>query len=132
MVKRSVDFKGIERPVTEYFHRLVYYNGTYFEWGNREQGYHFGQSPASPECPITWEDEPAGTSSCSKEVIEEFSREYRAKYGRYNLILNNCHHFANRVAIILTQEDCKIGHDKWSSFADDFWNLTGWLYGFMF
>ena len=119
--KRSAD--APEVSTIQYVHRLIYYNGTIFEWGNGVRGYYYGTAPAAYDCPVMWEEEPAGTSSCRKEIIELFTREYRAHYGGYNLALNNCHHFVNRVSIILTSGDCNIGRDKWSEFSDTMWNV---------
>ena len=86
-----------------------------FEWGNGIRGYHYGPDVVIDDCAVTWDEAPAGFSSCPIETIESFATGYRAKYGGYNLVTNNCHHFVNRVSLILSSDDCQIETDRFVS-----------------
>ena len=91
----------IRRPDWHYIHRLIYYRQHVFEWGAGARGYYIGPHAAVPDCPTQWEVQPAGRSACSYARLEDFATGYKRRYGGYNLIANNCHHFANRAAELL-------------------------------
>ncbi len=59
---------------------LIFYTfrGQIFEWGTgRNVYYHYGLRPASLDCSIVWEREPAGVSSCGPDILETFTTNYR-------------------------------------------------------
>ena len=55
----------------------------------------------SHRCSSSREDSPAGYSRLSLDCIKGCARNYRCTYGTYNFLLNNCHHFANRLSEVL-------------------------------
>ncbi|KAJ8299508.1 LOW QUALITY PROTEIN: hypothetical protein KUTeg_023568 [Tegillarca granosa] len=99
-------------------HRWIYYEGFYFErLGNGEV---YGNKPtAASKCSWRRESSPAGYSSLSVNCIKRCTEKYRARYGRYRLLSNNCHHFANN-----TTNTCLLKRVK-SLF------ITVWLIGFV-
>jgi hypothetical protein len=84
-----------------YIHRLFRYRGHVFEWGSGARGFHVGPAESVTDCPVTWEDTPAGRSDCPPESLANWTGDYRRRYGGYNILTNNCHHFANRAAALL-------------------------------
>jgi len=92
---------SIDRPDWHYIHRLIYYKHHVIEWGAGARGYYIGPHAAVTECPTTWEVLPAGRSTCSVAQLRLFATSYKRQYGGYNLLANNCHHFANRAARLL-------------------------------
>jgi hypothetical protein len=92
---------SISRADWHYIHRLIYYKQHVFEWGAGARGYYVGPHAAVTDCPTTWEVLPAGHSTCSVEQLRLFATSYKRTYGGYNLLANNCHHFANRAALLL-------------------------------
>ncbi|KAJ8299778.1 hypothetical protein KUTeg_023838 [Tegillarca granosa] len=83
-------------------HRWIYYEGFYFErLGNGEV---YGKQPtAASKCSWRRESSPAGYSSLSVNCIKRCTEKYRARYGRYRLLSNNCHHFANNPTTLKQQ-----------------------------
>lgn len=91
-----------------YKHRLIFYRGTTFEWGTGVQGHHVGDGASVRDCPVTWERLPAGESHCPVSKVVNFTSSYRGRFGPYNLLTNNCHHFANRVSKLLSKGNCAV------------------------
>ncbi|XP_061174366.1 uncharacterized protein LOC133183422 [Saccostrea echinata] len=100
--KRSAPARG----VWDYTHRFIYYRGYYFEFfvGSFTR---IGSSRlAGSRCRGGIERSPAGYSYLSLDCIKRCARRYRYKYGLYNVVLNNCHNFANRMSEVL----CRRGY----------------------
>ena len=97
---------------------FLFLRGMVFEWGTGVAGFHAGNEALVSSCDVTWEDTPALNTSCSVDVAEEFTRNYRAEHGGYNLFSNNCHHFANRLLELVSSSDCDGEHEQagWESF----------------
>ncbi|XP_062605750.1 uncharacterized protein LOC134267558 [Saccostrea cucullata] len=95
--KRSAPWRGRWDLV----HRFIYYRGKYFEFfddssvniGNGRVGGH--------RCGGGIEGSPAGYSELSLECIERCTNRYTASFGGYNLLLNNCNSFVNRLSEVL-------------------------------
>lgn len=95
-----------DRNSLRYIHSLVYYKDTVFEWGTGVRGCHWGPTASVTDCPVTWEPSPAGRGRCHVDVLVNYTRLYRNRFGPYHLLTNNCHHFANRVSALLSDPDC--------------------------
>jgi hypothetical protein len=52
-------------------------------------------------CKMTIEKTPAGYTRLSTGCIKSCIRHYVDKFGNYNFYRNNCHHFVNKVSILL-------------------------------
>lgn len=102
------------RSSLRYVHRLVFYRGLTFEWGTGTRGYHFDRNGAVSvrDCDVTWERRPAGESDCPVSRVVDFTLRYRSRFGPYNLLTNNCHHFANRVSKLLTDGRCVVSGER--------------------
>ncbi|XP_066295362.1 uncharacterized protein [Branchiostoma lanceolatum] len=93
------------RDVSEVFiclaHRVLMFRGEVFEWGvgasawSRMVAWEGRRCPS--DCAVSWTRSAAGHSTCTREQAEFFAREYKSRYGSYNLITNNCHIFVNRL-----------------------------------
>ena len=57
------------------WHRLIKYKNYVLEWGTNGYSINFNRSLSS-QCPITWEEEPAGRSSKSINEVDNFGRMY--------------------------------------------------------
>lgn len=57
-------------------------------------------------CEAQMESEVAGYSSVPLDCIYKCARSYVSKYGKYHLLKNNCHLFANRISKILCTGKC--------------------------
>lgn len=102
----SPTFAFPSRSNLRYVHRLLFYRGMTFEWGTGVQGHHLGYGASVRDCSVTWERSPAGESHCPVSKVTNFTLGYRNRFGPYNLLTNNCHHFANRISKLLMEEDC--------------------------
>lgn len=106
-------------------HRIVYYKGQVFEWGTGSNGYHVGHQAVTRDCPVKWEREPAGYSHCPLRAARNFIHGYRTRYGGYNLLTNNCHHFANRLSHLLSSSSCTVPSSRWAHLARNIWRKLG-------
>ena len=88
-------------------HSFVYYLGESYEFGpGYDLVYTRGGVERSPlGCPVTWNYH--GESSCTREEAEELAAWYQ-KRNTYNLLLNNCHHFAEWLMQRLVSDLCTI------------------------
>ena len=86
------------------WHRLIKYKNYVLEWGTNGYSINFNRSLSS-QCPITWEEEPAGRSSKSINEVDDFGRMYEYYNGGYELLANNCHMFANDLSRFLTHDN---------------------------
>ena len=82
------------------WHRLIKYKDPVLEWGENGYSINFNRSVSS-QCPITWEEEPAGVSSKTIEQVDDFGRMYQYYNGEYGVFSNNCHMFANDLSRFL-------------------------------
>ncbi|KAK3085553.1 hypothetical protein FSP39_005253 [Pinctada imbricata] len=85
-------------------HRFIYYDGWYFEFGifgGKSVGIFNRMALASDRCPSRIERRPAGYSRVSVDCLKRCTNSYRREFGKYNLLSNNCHHFANYLARVL-------------------------------
>ncbi|XP_078312493.1 uncharacterized protein LOC111132763 [Crassostrea virginica] len=82
-------------------HRFIYYKGYYFELWSNSYAYIGTSAQGSSKCSIKREGSPAGYSRLSLDCIKGCARNYRCAYGRYRLLGNNCHKFANRLSAVL-------------------------------
>ena len=95
------------RPTLQLKHRWILYDGYYFERMTNKDVYTYGHSVAMHKCYTKREGRPAGYSSIGVQCMKRCTDKYKRKFGRYRLIRNNCHHFANRMADILcTRSTC--------------------------
>ncbi|XP_078685912.1 uncharacterized protein LOC144918761 [Branchiostoma floridae x Branchiostoma belcheri] len=82
-------------------HRVLLFRGEVFEWGvgaSRWADKVAWEGRRCPsDCAVTWTKSPAGYSSCTRAKAELFTRQYKSRYGSYNLYTNNCHYFVNRL-----------------------------------
>nr|XP_022345252.1 uncharacterized protein LOC111137850 [Crassostrea virginica] len=82
-------------------HRFIYYKGYYFEFLRNSNAVIGTSARDSHRCSSRREGSPAGYSRLSLECIKGCARNYRCTYGRYRLLGNNCHKFANRLSAVL-------------------------------
>ncbi|XP_048772683.1 uncharacterized protein LOC125678336 [Ostrea edulis] len=89
----------------KFSHRWIYTAGVFLEFGNR-----IGRDAALVKtdypnlgnvCTMTIEKVPAGYTRLSPGCIKSCIRNYVDKFGNYNFYRNNCHHFVNKVSILL-------------------------------
>ena len=85
------------------WHRLIKYKDYVLEWGVNGYSINFNRSLSS-QCPIKWEEEPAGRSSKSINEVDTFGRMYEYYNGGYELLTNNCHMFANDLSRFSTHD----------------------------
>ncbi|XP_046842781.1 uncharacterized protein LOC124436850 [Xenia sp. Carnegie-2017] len=78
-------------------HSVLLFRGKVFEWGSEKYKWPEMGRPSS-SCKLKWNYEKKGRSRCSLDEIEVWNSQYEAKYSRYRLITNNCHHYVNRLA----------------------------------
>ncbi|CAH1271867.1 Hypp4724 [Branchiostoma lanceolatum] len=82
-------------------HRVLLFRGEVFEWGvgadDWESKVAWEGHRCPSDCQILWANHVAGYSTCTREQAEQFTRDFKARYGTYNLFTNNCHHFVNRL-----------------------------------
>ncbi|XP_035684837.1 uncharacterized protein LOC118421596 [Branchiostoma floridae] len=82
-------------------HRVLLFRGEVFEWGvgadDWENKVAWEGHRCPSDCQILWAGYVAGYSTCTREQAEQFTRDFKARYGTYNLFTNNCHHFVNRL-----------------------------------
>ncbi|XP_035685003.1 uncharacterized protein LOC118421666 [Branchiostoma floridae] len=90
------------RAVSEVFqwsivHRVLLFRGEVFEWGvgSKRESWEGRRCPS--DCVVSWTKSAAGYSTCTREQAEFFAREYKSRYGSYDLFSNNCHIFVNRL-----------------------------------
>ncbi|XP_062599386.1 uncharacterized protein LOC134260877 [Saccostrea cucullata] len=98
--KRSAPMRG----TWDYTPRFIYYRGKYLEFTG--SGSRSGYSRLDEHCRGKTERYPAGYSYLSLDCIERCVRRYENEYGRYDLVSNNCHNFANRMSEVL----CRRGY----------------------
>ena len=84
-------------------HRLIKYKDYVIEWGTNGYSINYNRS-LSDECPIIWEEEPAGMSSKTIKEVDDFGRMYQHYKGEYSLLTNNCHMLANDLSRFLTYD----------------------------
>ena len=86
-------------------HRWIKYRGHYFEILG--PGY-LRVSSISPlgagSCSQRQESRVAGYGVLSVDCIKRCTRSYENTFGRYNVLSNNCHRFANRISRVLCQD----------------------------
>jgi len=89
-------------------HRCIYYKGLYYEFGiGSAKDYHISTSPyQGKKCRARRERSPAGYGVITRSCLKKCAQRYKSKYGRYKLLSNNCHNFANRMSHIL----CSYNH----------------------
>ncbi|XP_078312609.1 uncharacterized protein LOC144619131 [Crassostrea virginica] len=95
--KREMPWRGI----WEITHRLLYYRGYYFDFLDNSRAYILRSRRAGHRCDGGLEGSPAGYSQVSISCLKGCARNYRCQFGDYNLLSNNCHHFANRLSFVL-------------------------------
>ena len=93
--KRSYD------PPTVWVHKLTHrwlnYQGYYYEFG--PSGAWWNTYPAWRHC--NQEGEYVTSSDVDTECLQGYARNYKRRYGNYNVLTNNCHHFVNRLGSVL-------------------------------
>ncbi|KAJ8315938.1 hypothetical protein KUTeg_005952, partial [Tegillarca granosa] len=92
------------RYVLDIKHRWIYFDGWFFERLADEDTY--GERPDKyNQCKHTMKIEryPAGYTKFSVNCLKKFTDKYRKITGSYNLLTNNCHHFANTLVYFLTK-----------------------------
>ncbi|XP_078311626.1 uncharacterized protein LOC111134274 [Crassostrea virginica] len=82
-------------------HRFIYYKDFYFEFLGNSNAVIGTSARDSHRCSSSREGSPAGYSRLSLDCIKGCARNYRCRYGKYNLLWNNCHHFTNRFSAVL-------------------------------
>ena len=95
-------------------HRLVFFRGFVFEFGvgktRRDFTIRYSKVPADVpgvlEHVVKWDPESAGNSCRTLEDAEKFTKQYGEQHA-YNLVLDNCHDFFNRLADYLSGEEAK-------------------------
>lgn len=92
------------------WHRLIKYKDYVLEWGENGFSINFNRSFSS-HCPVTWEEDPAGTSSKTIQQVEDFGKIYQYYNGEYGLFSNNCHMFANDLSRFLTHDTRHVSCD---------------------
>lgn len=89
----------------KFSHRWIWTAGMYLEFGNR-----VGRDAALVKttypnlgnvCTMTKEKIPAGYTRLSPGCIKSCIENYVDKFGNYSFYTNNCHHFVNKVSILL-------------------------------
>ncbi|XP_061164277.1 uncharacterized protein LOC133173302 [Saccostrea echinata] len=89
----------------KFSHRWIYIDGMYLEFGNR-----VGRDAALVKydypnlgnvCTMTKEKRPAGYTRLSRGCIKSCIKHYVDKFGNYGFYTNNCHHFVNKISILL-------------------------------
>jgi len=128
-VRRSVPSKALARYNLETVHRMLAYKGMVYEWGVAGSAWSISTSPYYPDCQTTWEEEPAGTSYCESQNLVTFTESYSMTYGNYELLTNNCHHYANRIVALLTSSECGLSYGNSPATEDNWWDkLNGNLF----
>jgi hypothetical protein len=126
--KRRSPARSTLRPV----HRWIFYNGYFIEFGagsgnigikqiehvypqldNKQESVSLSNAniqalyPKNGDiCSAKMESEVAGYSSVSLGCLHKCARSYVSKFGKYHLIKNNCHRFANIISDILCTGIC--------------------------
>ncbi|XP_060076267.1 uncharacterized protein LOC132555906 [Ylistrum balloti] len=92
-------------------HSWMEYDGHYVEFGiyhNYSKPYNYSISITHPavgnKCSYSLDKTPKGYSSLGIDCIEGCAKNYIRKYGNYNILLNNCHVFLNRLSKILCHQ----------------------------
>lgn len=89
----------------KFSHRWIWTAGMYLEFGNR-----IGRDAALVKttypnlgnvCTMTKEKTPAGYTRLSPGCIRSCIENYVDKFGNYSFYTNNCHHFVNKISILL-------------------------------
>jgi len=125
-VRRSVTSRPMARYNLDTAHRILAYKGMVYEWGLAPNTYSILPTPYYPDCQTTWEEEPAGTSLCESQNLVTYTESYRTTYGNYDLLTNNCHHYANRIVALLTSGECGLSQGNSPASEENWWDkLTG-------
>ncbi|XP_061194585.1 uncharacterized protein LOC133202729 [Saccostrea echinata] len=82
-------------------HRFIEYRGYYYDFQTNSKVSIARSRLRGDVCPGAKETSPAGYSEVSLDCIEGCAKNYRCRYGYYNFLFNNCHHFANRLSEVL-------------------------------
>ncbi|XP_062573537.1 uncharacterized protein LOC134235426 [Saccostrea cucullata] len=82
-------------------HRFIEYRGYYYDFQMNSKVSIAKSRLSGDECSGAKEESPAGHSELSTDCIEGCAKNYRCHFGNYSLLLNNCHHFANRLSKVL-------------------------------
>lgn len=90
-------------------HRLIYYRNAVYEFGPSGVTTHnLPDWQDARKCPVKWDSAPASTSNCSVQSLKNVLAGYIGRYGKYNVVTNNCHKFANRVSAFLFKSKCRL------------------------
>ncbi|XP_048747519.2 uncharacterized protein LOC125659779 [Ostrea edulis] len=100
--KRGAPWRG----TWSYTHRFIYYRGKYLDLLGNSRVAISSRRFGGHRCSGGREGSPAGYSEVSLACIEGCARNYRCTFGRYRLLWNNCHHFANKISQVL----CRMGN----------------------
>lgn len=76
--------------------RWILYDGVYFERFRKNDTATYGHSTDMDSCKTKRERSPAEYSNLSVDCLKRCTERYRQLYGRYHLLTNNCHHFADK------------------------------------
>ncbi|XP_062573568.1 uncharacterized protein LOC134235448 isoform X1 [Saccostrea cucullata] len=95
--KRSAPARG----TLDLSHRFIEYRGNYYDLLSNSKVAISKSRLWGDSCSGSKEASPAGYSELSSECIEGCAKNYKCKYGSYNLLTNNCHHLANRLSEVL-------------------------------
>ncbi|XP_072169945.1 uncharacterized protein [Diadema setosum] len=99
-------------------HSFVYFRGVAYEFGpGRRLTYTRGGLQRNvTACPMTtWTEK--GRSSCSSEQVETMASGYIESVGGYNLLFNNCHHFAKWLLQKLVSNECELSGQNDSDYS---------------
>lgn len=66
--------------------------------------YYSRQRLMGHKCKGKMEKSPAGYSELSVKCIKGCAKNYRCSFGKYHLLRNNCHKFANRLSAALCRK----------------------------
>ncbi|VDI56721.1 Hypothetical predicted protein [Mytilus galloprovincialis] len=90
------------RPTWALTHRWIEYNGHFFERLKTGGDVYSSNFPQDlQKCSSKREGFPAGYSSLSIDCLKRCTNKYRDHYGKYRVLTNNCHDFANRFSDML-------------------------------
>ncbi|XP_061194201.1 uncharacterized protein LOC133202400 [Saccostrea echinata] len=95
--KRSAPSRG----TLDLSHRFIEYRGNYYDFLSNSKVSISKTRLWGDSCSGKKEASPAGYSELSPECIKGCARNYKCKYGSYNLLTNSCHHLANRLSKVL-------------------------------
>jgi hypothetical protein len=97
-------------------HRWIKYCGHYFEFlGRGKLIYSSSSTDGAGSCSQSQESQAAGYSVLSVDCIKRCTRSYEEEFGDYNFLLNNFHHFANRLSDILCRKSSYPNWCNWRS-----------------